>query len=194
MLIAVPQKRILPHLKRLGRCFSSALPDDEYTNTPQYPKILDLSHKERLKRKKLSEHDAIKAVKTVEEKQIKLNMPRYYGFKRYVFHEDKINFNALPLVQHITRTHLIESDDLPGFYSDVNVDLFCERIKNQAEEAILLEYEGYKRKVELLGQEKTIEEQDNSFASSVVQLLNRVILSALSENYPHLKTAQVSIS
>ena len=60
------------------RCFSTVAPleDDEYTNTPQYPPILDLSFKKKIERQKETVHEQIKALQTVEEKQIKLNMPR----------------------------------------------------------------------------------------------------------------------
>lgn len=191
MLTAAPQKRIFPQLIKLGRCFSSPVPEEEYTNTPHYPPILDITPEKVRERKEISEHEAIKAVKTVEEKQIKLNMPRYYGFKCYLFHEDRIQFNSLPLVQHITRTHLIENTELPSFYNSLNTDLLAEKIKNHVEEAILFQHEGLNHKSKLLEQETTINEEENILASSVAQLVNRVILNALSENYVHLRTAEV---
>lgn len=192
MLTAAPRKRIFPQLKKLGRCFSTVVPEEEYTNTPHYPPILDISPDKVRERKKISEHEAIQAVKTVEEKQIKLNMPRYYGFKCYQFHENQIPFNSLPLVQHITRTHLIEGKELPSFYNGLNTDALSEKIKNHIEEAILFHHEGLKHKGKLGEEETTADEEENAFASSVSQLVNRVILSALSENYAHLKRAEVS--
>lgn len=191
MLSAAPQKRIIPQLSKLGRCFFSALPEDEYTNTPQYPPILDVSPKKVRERKKISVHEEIKAVKTIEEKQIKLNMPKYYGFKCYLFHENQIAFNTLPLTQHITRTHLIENTDLPDFYNSINIDSLCEKIKSEVEDAIVFQHDGFKHKSKLQKQEVTGDVEEDIFASSVSQLVNRIILNGLSESYLHLKKAEV---
>lgn len=190
MLTAAPQKRILPQLRKLSKCFSSVAPEEEYTNTPQYPPILDLSFEKKIERKKVSKYDEIKAVKTVEEKQIKLNMPRYYGFKCYMFRENNVPFNTLPLIQHITRTHLIENSDLPSFYSSLNLDSVCERIKSQIEESLVFLNEGFQCKSKLKGEEITVEEQENAVATSISECINRIILNTLSD-YPHIRDAEV---
>lgn len=193
MLASVSQKRLLPHVSKLRKCFSSASPStaEEYTNTPQYPPILEMTPEKKRERVKITEHKLIRAVKTVEEKQIKLNMPRYYGFKCVLFHENNITYNTLPLVQHITRTHLIESNELPGFYNSLNVDSLCEKIKSEIEEAVLFQYVGVRDKSKLLERETTTEEDENILAASICQQLNRIIKNALAESYPHLKAAQV---
>jgi len=49
----------------------------------------------------------------VEEKMIKINMPRYYGYKVVDFNDSKIPYNALPLTQHYTRT-VVEDLELPS--------------------------------------------------------------------------------
>lgn len=148
MLVSKGKGQVLHRISALTKRFSSVQPrqDDEYTSTPQYPPILDLSVEAKHKRFHEAKHEAIKAVKTVEEKQIKLNMPRYYGFKCYQFREDVAPYNTLPLVQHITRTHLKKSDGLPEFYGGLNVDVdgIYDGLKGDVEEAILLEYEGIK--------------------------------------------------
>lgn len=71
-------RNFTPRVLSKARCFSTPAPreEDEYTATPQYPPILDLSYEKKQERKIESKHNAIKDVKTVEEKQIKLNMPR----------------------------------------------------------------------------------------------------------------------
>lgn len=127
------------------RNFSSRLQNEnEYTSTPHYPPILDLSFEKKIERRKEAEYEAIKAVKTVEEKQIKLNMPRYYGFKTHIFTEDYIPYDNLPLSQHITRTHLIVSDTLPEYYNSMQVDNYVKQIKAKMEELIYMEAEGYR--------------------------------------------------
>lgn len=86
----------------------------------------------------------MKAVKTVEEKQIKINMPKYYGFMCYLQYEDQIPYNSLELAQHTTRTHLIKETGLPEFYSKVVIDdTLLNSVKADVEELILLEHEGF---------------------------------------------------
>lgn len=127
------------------RYYSSILHNEsEYTSTPQYPPILDLSLQKRIESKREVKHDEIKAVKTVEEKQIKLNMPRYYGFKTHLFKEEKIPYNNLPLAQHVTRTHLIVDNNLPEFYNNIQIDELVKQLKSDIEELILMELEGYR--------------------------------------------------
>lgn len=138
--IQVKARNQLPKL----RYFSSGLYESEYTSSPQYPPILDFSFEKKLERKRDSAYDEIKAVKTVEEKQIKLNMPRYYGFKTHLFTEDRIPYNSLPLSQHITRSHLIINNDLPEYYNSIKVDEHVKQLKTDIEELILMELEGYR--------------------------------------------------
>lgn len=144
MLLRVLRRNFLKGRKDLRRCYvSSAKTEEEYTVTPQYPPILHISAEARREREKQSYYEEIKNVPTVEEKQIKLNMPKYYGFQCFLMVEDKAAYNTLPLMQHITRTHLIESSALPTYYDNINVDNIIESIKSDIEEIILLEYDGY---------------------------------------------------
>lgn len=123
----------------------SSIQNDEYTSTPQYPPILDLSFEKRQERKREAIHEEIKAVKTVEEKQIKLNMPRYYGFKTHLYTEERFPYNTLPLIQYITRTHLIKNNNLPEYYHSMQTDEeVVKDLKTKVEELILMEIEGYR--------------------------------------------------
>lgn len=133
------------NLLKCCRLFATAnVPNaEEYTDTPQYPPILDLSYDKVQERKIEAYCEKIKAVKTVEEKQIKLNMPRYYGFKCYMLYENNIPYDNLQLVQHITKTHLIK-DSFPDYYDNITVDGVLETIKSDIEDAILLELDGYR--------------------------------------------------
>lgn len=141
-------QRVNPKFFRKGfkwrRYYATSLKaDEEYTATPQYPEILDTSHEKIVERRNARLHDEIKKIKTVEEKQIKINMPKYYGFKCYILKEDVVPYNNLQLTQHITRTHLIESNTLPTYYDTINVDNVVESIKSEIEELLLMEYNGY---------------------------------------------------
>lgn len=116
---------------------------EEYTAVPQYPEILELSYSKNQERKKEAWCESVKAVKTVEEKQIKLNIPRYYGFKCYMQLEDIIPYDNLELTQYLTKTHLITGSDLPEYYNNINIDSIVNAVKSDIEEAILLEHDGY---------------------------------------------------
>lgn len=136
---------LFSQLTKSKRLYVTAVKTDneEYTTVPQYPPILDLSYEKCKERKKAAVHEDFKHVKTVEEKQIKLNMPKYYGFKCYLFKEDFIPYNSLPLCQHITRTHLVEQNNLPDFYNEIDVDSLAENLKTEVEEMLLIEHYGY---------------------------------------------------
>ncbi|XP_022920692.1 uncharacterized protein [Onthophagus taurus] len=163
-------KRILTSKK-----YSTLTLEDEYTKTPQYPEILDVSYDAKLDRKKQSVYNELQSVKTVEEKQIKLNMPKYYGFKCYMFNENLIPYDQLDLTQHITRTHLVLNEKLPQFYNEIDEKVFNE-VKSGVEEVILTE--SY-----LNGKEK--------FVFNVVKGLNRVFMNSLSKHKEYLKEIQV---
>lgn len=87
--------------------------DSEYTAEPEYPVIRDLSFKGRKQQTVSDWHDEIRRVATVEEKMIKVNMPRYYGYKVVDFNDTKMPYNALPLMQHYTRT-VLEQEQVPS--------------------------------------------------------------------------------
>ncbi|CAH1993471.1 unnamed protein product [Acanthoscelides obtectus] len=160
---------------------------DEYTSKPHYPPIEDLSFREKLKRKKAKLHDEIRNVKTVEEKQIKLNMRRYYGFKCYMVNEGYCPYNNLPLAQHITRTHLKAEKKLPQLYDNIDVSSLATQLKNDVEEIILIETEGYRKKIKdkILG----IEDGED-FTSALTKSINRMIMSNLAKQYPHILDTQ----
>lgn len=117
---------------------------NEYTETPEYPPILDMSLQKRKLREREIIYEKIKKLNTVEEKQIALNMPRYYGWPCVVLNEDKIPYNAMPLVQCYTRTHFIPSDKLPDSYSDTALTAgeIANEVKAFIEDALCIESEG----------------------------------------------------
>lgn len=138
--------RSFPKLKEFTARQSSqvaAFNQDEYTETPEYPPIVDMSLKGRKLREQQAVHEKIRKLNTVEEKQIGLNMPRYYGFRSVMFKDDKVPYNAMPLVQCYTRTYFKLIDKLPDPYLETAAaaDLTVKDIKSFVEDAIVIENE-----------------------------------------------------
>ncbi|XP_056641421.1 39S ribosomal protein S30, mitochondrial [Diorhabda sublineata] len=184
-------RSVLQHL--LGCRYSSTVirHEEEYTATPNYPPILDISYKKTRERKTDALYEEIKAVKTVEEKQIKLNMPRYYGYKSYLLYEDKCDYNNLALTQHVTRTHLITNETLPEFYSGINVDEVTNKLKAKIEEAVSIEIDGYQRLHDIRNEDITEAQIEDIISNSFCKQINRIIVNELYTNYSHLKEAQI---
>lgn len=132
--------------KTVSRTFAQAVPaeENEYTDTPEYPPILDMSLKARKLRERQTVHQNIQKINTVEEKQIALNLPRYYGWKSIVLNESKVPYNAMPLVQFYTRTHFKEIENLPNLYTELSsmAAEVVQEIKSQIEDSIVIENDG----------------------------------------------------
>lgn len=123
----------------------ASVDDEEYTKEPQYPPILDLDYKAVRQRKRAAWHEKVKCVKTVEEKLIAINMPRYYGFKSVMLNDQTFRYNSLPFFQYVTRTQLFDTG-LPECYNQFNekADGVLGQVKSDIEDAVLFEYTGVK--------------------------------------------------
>lgn len=77
---------------------------EDYWDTPQYPEIRDTSFKARKDMEVQTWQRSIQKVPTVEEKLIKINMPKYYGYKVVQMSEERLPYNCMPAIQHYTRT------------------------------------------------------------------------------------------
>lgn len=124
---------------------SIVLDGDEYTKDAEYPPILDTTFQAKLLHKRESWYDHLQQLNTVEEKQIALNMPRYYGYKCLMLSENKFPYNCLPFVQHSTRTSL-QAAGLPEYYEPLRIraDKHLASIREDIESAIAFESIGYK--------------------------------------------------
>ncbi|XP_060526456.1 large ribosomal subunit protein mL65 [Cylas formicarius] len=167
--------------------------DEEYTDVPEYPPILDLSIRKRLERKKETRHDMVRAVKTVEEKQIKLNMPRYYGFKSYMLFEEKIPYNGLCLSQYVTRTHLINELGLPNFYENINSDGALD-LAGDIQECLLMEIDYIQRLYDIKKEEITNADRENLTGAAIAKQINRIISNNLAPKYNHIVDSQADIA
>lgn len=124
---------------------SPTLPDDEYTSEPQYPEILDLSRKARKEREQIAWHDEVKKVTTVEGKLLKVNMPRYYGFKTHVFDDKYHRYNCLPYYQGWTRTSFKEGIPADYYRSTAEAEnALIGELRGLIETAIATELTGYR--------------------------------------------------
>lgn len=117
---------------------------DEYTAEPEYPEIQDLSWPARRSRKALALHEELKNVTTIEGKLIKINMPRYYGFKCHMLNEEfGYQYNCLPYYKQWTRTDF--KGDIPADYFDANADeenKLISEVRHLIEETIVLQNRG----------------------------------------------------
>lgn len=135
--------------RQVFRCLSNHAAeanDDEYTAEPEYPEILDLSFDAKRSRQLRAWHEEVKNVTTVEGKLIKINMPRYYGWKCHMFQEEfGHRYNCLPYYKHWTRTAF--KGDIPAEYFGVNAEeetKLVNDIRELIEEAVVFQLKGYR--------------------------------------------------
>jgi small subunit ribosomal protein S30 len=181
-----------PPLRHCRSLVTNALANqDEYNRLAQYPEIKDTSIKARQEEKTRAYHEEVKQLKTVEEKLIKLNMPKYYGFKCIMLNDKKFPYNSLPLSQYACRTHFEPLDNLSSLFSK-SVQEKCAtlktRIVNELEEAIAFEANCRRSHSGLDEMEK-----NRRSNSSLIQQLNRTILNALAAEHPHTANVQVDL-
>ncbi|XP_023949445.2 28S ribosomal protein S30, mitochondrial [Bicyclus anynana] len=188
--------RTFPRFKQLiFRGYSQAvqIQNEDYTDAPVYPPILDLSLPAKKLRTRQSLHKKIQNINTVEEKQIALNMPRYYGWQSIVLNENKIPFNAMPLVQHYTRTHFQLLDKLPDIYaeSSATADIVLQEIKSCIEECIVTENEGVERNFVTSLNIPEKQQIADAHTRNIVKQINRIILNNLTDKVSHVLSSQV---
>lgn len=129
-------------LSRLGQSLrmlsakSLIFPLEEYTEKPEYPEILDQSHEAKVLRKKQSWYDKIKKLETIEEKQIKINMPRYYGYKVVALNDTRIRYNSLPMIQHYTRTLFERTDKVPETLESEQLNSLVKSVSGEFQESV----------------------------------------------------------
>ncbi|XP_063709738.1 large ribosomal subunit protein mL65 [Culicoides brevitarsis] len=168
---------------------------EEYTEKPEYPPIVDISNEAKKKRAKERYHEEYKQVGTVEEKVIKLNLPKYYGFQCVVLDQSEVLYDTLNFGQYITRTVKHETPELPEFYkkNDEMVSKLAEKVKSEVEDVIGFEYSGYLRDFVLNNPKATPEEKERFLASNICFQLNRTLVNALHGDFPHLSECEVDL-
>lgn len=116
-----------------------------FTETPQYPPIRDLSFLGKRRQDREEWYEEMKDLNTVEEKLIKLNMPKYYGWKSYSICEGTLPYDPLPYAQFLTRTHVVPDYVLPAKYENIvnqeTLNTLAKSMEMQVKDLLLLEYE-----------------------------------------------------
>ncbi|XP_034671093.1 28S ribosomal protein S30, mitochondrial [Drosophila subobscura] len=168
---------------------------NENSPEPEYPPIRDLTYKAVKRREAGDWHEEIRKVPTVEEKLIKVNMPRYYGYKVVDFNDNKIPYNALPVTQHYTRTVLQELP-LPttdeGQKSESSLDSFLQAARNDVIDALELAHDFYNHQATLpdfVPSDSVTRERQ--LTQVIVEQVNRALQQVLSADYPHLNDVEV---
>nr|CAD7459808.1 unnamed protein product [Timema tahoe] len=196
-LIRIRHKNNIIPLIRSSLRYYSSVNENDYSETPEYPPIIDDSLDARKKRRKLSWHDKIKRLKTVEEKLFEINMPKYYGWRCFLLKEGVIPYNSLNFTQYATRTYLVKNEDLPAYYSkEIEEEASClaDSIQSQVEDSILFETCDVRRSYDLDTDDSNFVspgEKETILTNSMVNQINNVILANLAGKYDHLLQAQV---
>uniref|UniRef100_A0A8D8W351 28S ribosomal protein S30, mitochondrial n=1 Tax=Cacopsylla melanoneura TaxID=428564 RepID=A0A8D8W351_9HEMI len=160
-----------------------------------YPPILDISEKAKKGREALAMHAKIQALNTVEEKLLALNVPRYYGWESLVLKEGRVPYNFLPFIKSVTKTkvHQVDKECIEITLTQEKVDELLKNIKSQLGKVLVYHSQSQRHRHELESEEQTITdaEADKIKADNLVDQINRVLVSNLSKEYPHLLSAQV---
>lgn len=119
-----------------------ATDNDEYWETPQYPEIKDTSFDGRKKDEAKTWHEQIQKTPTVEEKLIKINMPRYYGYKVVHMNEERLPYNCLPAIQHYTRTHFEPMEN--EVQEDEKLSAFVAALKERIVDVVEFSHDFYR--------------------------------------------------
>ncbi|XP_017034058.2 large ribosomal subunit protein mL65 [Drosophila kikkawai] len=172
--------------------------DEEYTAQPVYPEIRDLTHKGRKQRSAADWHEEIRQVPTVEEKLIKINMPRYYGYKVVDFNDTKIPYNALPIAQHYTRTVLekttpvVKEEGAKTEEKPVTEDDLFKAAREDVIEALEFAHD-YSRHLDQQPKAAPLDAvtRERQLTQIIVEQLNRALLQVLSADYAHLNELEV---
>ena len=175
-----------------------ALPseDELYDKVAKYPEIDRFRNEtEKAEHKTRTE---IKALKTVEEKQYFVNLPKYFGWRTFLLDASYLPPSCLPSVQFLTNTTLVD-DQLPDVYKSLDVSKEAEELVPLIKSAIVFHKNQHQLGENVLNDKMEFHEH---FAKSdlykilafkrnqpLVLALNRIIMAKL--RLPHLMDANV---
>uniref|UniRef100_A0A1I8MAF7 28S ribosomal protein S30, mitochondrial n=1 Tax=Musca domestica TaxID=7370 RepID=A0A1I8MAF7_MUSDO len=165
-----------------------ATDNDEYWETPQYPEIKDTSFDGRKKDEAKTWHEQIQKTPTVEEKLIKINMPRYYGYKVVHMNEERLPYNCLPAIQHYTRTHFEPMEN--EVKEDEKLSAFVTALKERIVDVVEFSHDFYRYKLDL-NPEMDAVEREKTYTQIIVQQIHRELTNNLAADFPHLHELEV---
>ncbi|KAH8386570.1 hypothetical protein KR093_001238 [Drosophila rubida] len=175
--------------KTQAKTLANTADDVEYSAEPEYPEIRDLSFKARKQQLAVDWHNEIRAVPTVEEKMIKLNMPRYYGYKVVDLTDNLVPYNALPLTQHYTRTVLEQQP--ATVEEDAKLDALVKATREDVIEALEYAHDLYKHQLSLLDTQPDAVQRERQLTLIILEQVNRAVLQALSADFAHLQDVEI---
>lgn len=126
-----------PYLK--DKVYKYPEPVEDESLPAEYPEIQDLSVITQHAHRKQEYFDKFKALSTVEEKLIALNLPKYYGWPSYQLKDNHIPYDYLPFAQYITRTVISEQKLLPSHVSEEQIRPLIDQLKAELEKVLIFE-------------------------------------------------------
>ncbi|XP_014249199.1 39S ribosomal protein S30, mitochondrial [Cimex lectularius] len=166
------------------------------TNEAKYPPILDLSPEAVKVRERQEKAKNIEVMNTVEEKLFAINLDKYYGWNSLILTEGVYPYKFMPFAKHVTRTYVHEVSreefhNIQKTVVDENKEL-VERIRPYLQEALLLELNCKKKKIDVESEFfKSQSDINNEASRPILESINQILLSSLSTQYPHLLETMV---
>ncbi|XP_043206788.1 28S ribosomal protein S30, mitochondrial-like isoform X1 [Amphibalanus amphitrite] len=178
-----------------SRCFATTSSSNNVSDVKQageteaeYPPVLDTSFKATKDRETQQWHKLIQSLPTVQEKQLELNMSRYYGHWACQLSPHDVHYNHAEFIQFATRTNVVEA--WPNVYStlDDEVNKFLPVLKKKVEDIFLLEL-CHRPKVDRVESRQQKETSDN-----IIWAINHALVSLLSDQADHIADSQSDLS
>jgi len=183
------------------RIHGPALPsdDDLYDRVPNYPEIPHHRNEDERQEHKLKE--TVKNLKSVEEKQYYTNAAKFFGWRAFIMDSSQIPPAALPSVQFVTNTTVVEG--LPTIYEKLDSEAEAEVVTLAKAVQDTLSFFGTQIQVGKLVSNDKAEFHEHGAVSDLyktnahykntqmVKAVNRLIMANLSSKLPHLKSASV---
>ncbi|KAK4298493.1 hypothetical protein Pmani_029168 [Petrolisthes manimaculis] len=186
------QKCPARHLRQYNK---SAVSVSEYTDTPQYPPILNTSKRATWQRKKDTWHHNINNLATVEQKMVELNLPKYYGYWSLGFKDVRPKILGYDFCRYATRTHIHEEEGggggLPmGYYDDVRpqAETLIPMVVDKVEQLIQLNFTSNK----VYRGDKTVRATRRHQTENFLIGLHRVIAGTLG-SVPHIEDSMLDL-
>ena len=104
-----------------------------------YPPVLDTSYKATKNRETERWHKLIQNLPTAQEKQLELNMSRYYGHWSCQLSSHDVHYNHAEFVQFATRSNIVEAWPDAYINLDTQVNKFLPSLKKKIEDILILE-------------------------------------------------------
>ncbi|XP_075154294.1 mitochondrial ribosomal protein S30 [Haematobia irritans] len=164
--------------------------NNEYWETPHYPEIIDTSFKGKKEIKSKNWREEIQNAPTVEEKLMKINMPRYYGHKVVLMNEERLPYNCLPAIQHYTRTAF---EPMPNDKVDEKLSSYVQSLTGSIVDTLEFSHEFFSQNIWDTSMQNPVE-RERAFSQLIVEQINRTLINNLSMDFPHLNELEIDFN